>query len=122
MSDFRDLFLWQRADELHCIVEKLVKALPYHQQKSLGDQMDRAAISVVSNIAEGHGRRSPKEFLQFLYISKGSLDELVSQLIMYSRINQEHEAEINEAKSKATEVSKLLYVFIKKTKEKAAKK
>ena len=118
MSDFRDLILWQRADELHSIVAKLVKALPYQQQKSLGDQMDRAAISVVSNIAEGHGRRSPKEFLQFLYISKGSLDELASQLTMYNRVNQGHEAEINAANIKATEVSKLLHVFIKKTKAK----
>ena len=116
MSDFRDLILWQRADELYGIVVVLIKALPYQQQKSLGNQMDRAAVSVVSNIVEGHARRSPKEFLQFLYISKGSLDELVSQLTLYNRANAGFESDIEKALAKATEVSKLLHVFIKKLK------
>ncbi len=116
VSDFRDLILWQRADELYGIVAVLIKALPYQQQKSLGDQMDRAAVSVVSNIVEGHARRSPKEFLQFLYISKGSLDELVSQLTLYNRVNAGFESDVERAIAKATEVSKLLHVFIKKLK------
>ena len=61
---------------------KLVKLLPKDETYALSDQMRRAAVSVPSNIAEGQGRNSTKEFIQFLSIARGSCYELNTQMVL----------------------------------------
>ncbi len=67
-------------------VYKMTGAFPDNERFGLVSQMRRAAISISSNIAEGQGRKKAKEFIQFLYIAKGSLAEIETQLIICERL------------------------------------
>jgi four helix bundle protein len=75
-----DLVVWQRAIELVKIIYRLTETLPEAERFGLTAQMRRAAVSVPSNIAEGAARRSSKEFMQSLYVARGSLAEIETQL------------------------------------------
>ena len=87
VKSYRDLLVWQKAILATKMVYWLVKRLPREELFALSNQMRRAAISIPSNIAEGHARNSTKEFLQFLSIAKGSKAELETQLILCVEIN-----------------------------------
>jgi len=82
MRGHRDLLVWQEAMTLAKGVYAQTTSFPKEEQYGLTAQMRRAAVSIPSNIAEGAGRRSDKEFLQFLMIARGSLSELETQIIL----------------------------------------
>jgi four helix bundle protein len=82
----KDLEVWSIGIELVEAIYKSTKAFPKEELYGLATQMRRAAISVPSNIAEGAARNSRKEFVQFLYISLGSLAELETQVIIAQRL------------------------------------
>ena len=86
MKDHRDLTAWQKAIELVKDVYHVVSLLPGSERYNLSDQMKRSAVSVPSNIAEGAGRGSSKDYLRFLYIARGSLRELETQLIIVGEL------------------------------------
>jgi four helix bundle protein len=77
---YRDLVAWQRAMVLVTQVYRATEAFPNREIYGLTNQLRRAAVSVPSNIAEGKGRRSRKEYLQFLFKARGSLFEVETQL------------------------------------------
>ena len=79
-SSFRDLRVWQQAIELALLIYRSSEAFPKHEVYGLSQQMRRAAVSVASNIAEGKGHRSDKEFRHFLFHARGSLMELETQI------------------------------------------
>lgn len=79
-ESFEDLIVWQKARELTKKVYELTKGKKFSVDFSLVDQLRRAAVSVLSNIAEGFERGSNVEFLQFLYMAKGSCGEVRAQL------------------------------------------
>lgn len=114
IKDFKDLFLWQRAMDLVVEVYDLVKKLPKEELFALSDQIRRAVISIPSNIAEGQGRNSSKEFIHFLSIAKGSMAELETQLLLCVRINYLKELEIEKAMSLVEEVGKMLHSLQKR--------
>ena len=70
---FRDLTVWQRAMQLTISIYRLTATFPKEEQYGLTNQLRRAAVSIPSNIAEGQGRSSSREFGQFLSIARGSL-------------------------------------------------
>jgi len=108
IKDFKDLIVWQKAMELVAEVYRLVKELPKEELFALSDQIRRAAISIPSNIAEGQGRNSTKEFIHFLAIAKGSKAELETQLLLCVKINYMNNAEIETAINLIQEVGKML--------------
>ena len=114
IKDFKDLILWQRAMDLVVEVYDLVKKLPKEELFALSDQIRRAVISIPSNIAEGQGRNSSKEFIHFLSIAKGSKAELETQLLLCVRINYLKELEIEKAMSLVEEVGKMLHSLQKR--------
>ena len=80
INSFRDLRVWQSGMELVVQVYRLTQSFPREEQYGLTSQMRRAAVSVPSNIAEGHARESSKEYLNHLSIVQGSLAELQTQI------------------------------------------
>jgi four helix bundle protein len=82
MRKHHELKVWQSAMELTRVIYRLTQTFPSSEKFGLTSQLRRAAVSVPSNIAEGAGRGGQKEFLQFLYISRGSLCEVETQLTL----------------------------------------
>ena len=113
INSFKELIVWQKAMELVKEVYDISKKLPREEMYGLSSQLKRSAISIPSNIAEGH-KRGTKDFVRFLIISYGSSAELETQLILcnslYSEINTER------ALALVVEVEKLLSTIIKKLK------
>ncbi len=83
-SNFKDLEVWQLARQLAVAVYKVSKQFPKDERFGLTEQVRRASVSIASNIAEGHGRRTDGAFIQFVRISLGSLNEVETQLIIAS--------------------------------------
>jgi four helix bundle protein len=82
MGDFRQLTVWKSAQSLALEVHRCTGSFPYVERYGLAAQMRRAAISVVSNIAEGCGRQNDRELAYFLRIARGSVREIESQLLL----------------------------------------
>ena len=107
-QSFRDLVVWQRSIELTTCVYELSAMFPQAEIYGLTSQLRRAAISVASNIAEGTGRGSKKEFRQFLNMARGSNCELQTQLIIVAKLQMGNRDEIAKAESLSNEVGKML--------------
>jgi four helix bundle protein len=115
-KSFEDLEVWKLSMELSSQIFKFT-ATHFHKYHPLVDQITRSAISVPSNIAEGHERNSKLDFIRFLHISKGSNAELKTQLILMSQlISNEHKSAIDEMLTKSDSISKMLYRLIQSLK------
>ena len=86
IKNYRELEVWQLSMDFVEAIYKALKAFPPEERYGLCDQSRRAAISVPSNIAEGFGRDTPKEFSHFLSIARGSLYETMTQLEIARRL------------------------------------
>ncbi len=109
IKGFEDLEIWQEGVKLSVRVYELLKDC---RDYGLRDQMQRSAVSVPSNISEGFERQTNKEFIQFLYIAKGSCGELRTQLIIASNLKVIEEnvalGLIEEAKKLSSKIYKLI--------------
>jgi four helix bundle protein len=105
---FKDLESWQCAFELALQVYSATRNFPREETYGLSAQMRRAAVSVVSNIAEGKGRSSDKELLQFLATSKGSLFELETQVELAAQLSYLRPSQSGDLISKVNETGRLL--------------
>jgi len=114
----KDYLVWHKSMDLVVMIYKLFDGMPSCEKYALIDQMRRAAISVPSNIAEGHGRNSNKDFLKFLYIARGSLCELQTQLELCERLSYFTEEQLKDVMNSTIEVSKMLNSLMKKVGEK----
>jgi len=85
-SSYRDLRIWQEAIDLALTVYRLTLSFPKHELYGLTSQMRRAAVSIPSNIAEGKGRGSDRDFGRFLFQARGSLLELQTQTVIARRL------------------------------------
>ena len=86
ISSYQDLNVWRDAIELVADVYHLTRKLPREEIFGLSSQLQRAAVSIPSNIAEGHARGTNKEFNRFLFISLGSVAELETQLTISGKL------------------------------------
>ena len=105
---FEDLIAWQKSRELTRKIYQTTEQEKFAKDYGLKNQIQRASVSVMSNIAEGFDRFRPNEFHQFLSIAKGSCAEVRSQLYIAFDIGYLQENEFYELKSKAEEVSKII--------------
>lgn len=108
MGGFRDLKVWQVSLCLAEEVYRLSAQFPKHETYGLVSQMQRAAVSVPSNIAEGQARNSSKEFYHFLGIARGSLAELETQLVLAQRLGYLGGEQASPVLEMAEEVGKML--------------
>ena len=110
---YSELLVWNKAMDLTDEIYTLIKALPKEEGYGIASQMRRAAVSIPSNIAEGHDRNSAKEFKQFLYIAKGSTAELETQLLICIRQKYFSKDQSKKALLLCDEVARMLTAFIK---------
>ena len=118
VSSYRDLAVWQKAMDLAEMIFSLTSKVPREQIYGMSAQMQRAANSVPSNIAEGHARDSTKEYLYYISVSLGSIAELETQLILCGRVKFLSEGEVKKALGLADEVGKMLRSIQRGLKEK----
>ncbi len=113
IQHFKDLKVWQQGHELVLLIYQATESFPQKEMFRLSDQLRRAAVSVTSNIAEGFGRKSPKEKLYFYSISHGSLLEIENQTLIAKDLNYIEIKEYNTIQEKISELSRMLTVFKK---------
>jgi four helix bundle protein len=120
LRSYRDLLVWQKAIELAILVYRLSEAFPRTKIYGLTSQIRRASVSVPSNIAEGFGRGSRKEYLQFLFVAQGSLKELETQTTLSQRLNYATPAQADRILSEAEVVGKMLGSLIRSLRPRTA--
>ena len=108
VSSYRDLGVWQKAMALAKAVYALASRLPREETYGLISQLQRAAVSVPSNIAEGHARESTREYLRYLLIVRGSLAEVETQLFLCERLRLLSADDIASALAISDEIGKML--------------
>jgi four helix bundle protein len=121
-GSFKELLVWQRATEMALSVYRLTARFPDGERFGLTNQMRRAAVSVSSNIAEGAGRATLGEFLQFLGIARGSNFELESQFVIARGLDFGKLGELEDAEKLCDEVGRLLSLLSKSLRTKAAER
>lgn len=117
--NFYRLKIWQKAHQLTLEIYKTTIKFPKHELYAITSQLRRAVSSVPANIVEGYSRRSKKEFIQFLYQARGSLDETIYFIILSKDLNYISDKEFAELIKLASELMKMLNSFITKTKSKS---
>ena len=110
---FRDLQVWRKAKDLAIYIYKVTNKGDICRDFGLRDQIRRAVISVASNIAEGDERDTNKESVRFLYIAKGSLAELLTQIIISREINYIADEEFKYVVTESEAIGKMLGKLIK---------
>ncbi len=115
-DDTNKLIVFQKAHQLVLYIYNLTKRFLADERFGLSSQIRRAAVSIPSNIVEGKGRGSSKEFIRFLLISRGSLEEVKYQILLAKDLGYIHEVDYNNVKVMTNEVGRLLNGLIKSVK------
>ena len=110
LNSHKDLIVWQKSMLLVKEAYELTFKLPASEQYGLSSQIQRAAVAIPSNIAEGYGRQHNKEYLQFISIAKGSSCELETQLLICKDIyfSNENSIEFDKCLNLLIEIQKML--------------
>ena len=106
---YRDLQVWKKSMQLAVSIYGLSKEFPREELYGLTSQIRRSAVSIPSNIAEGHGRQNTGEFKYFLGIARGSNYELQTQLELARSLELENPVQIGKASELSDEVGKMIY-------------
>jgi four helix bundle protein len=118
VKHYQELIVWQKAMDLVTLAYKISAGFPREETFGLALQIRRAAVSIPSNIAEGQGRNATRDFIHFLGIAQGSLQELETQVIVAERLrylNAESKAGLAEL---SCEVGRLIHGLVNSLKEK----
>ncbi|HEV8130576.1 MAG TPA: four helix bundle protein [Acidobacteriota bacterium] len=107
-QSYKDLVAWKKAMELVTEVYRSTGAFPREETYGLTSQLRRAAVSVPSNIAEGQGRRSKREFQQFLAQARGSLHEMETQILIGLNLHYLSQCESTSLLDRSAEVGRII--------------
>jgi four helix bundle protein len=110
---FRQLVVWQKAYDLTLEVYRLTRTFPKSETYGIISQLQRAIVSIPANIAEGYERNHRKEYLQFLFIAKGSLGEVETYILLAKDLGYLKDADYAVIDEKRKTVSRLLKGLIK---------
>jgi len=114
MHNYKELSVWEKSVSLATEVYKSTRKFPKEELYGITSQIRRCAVSISSNIAEGAGRKSKKEFSRFLCIANGSAYELETQLIIAFKLSYLSKKEYDNLIISITEIQKMLYSLIKR--------
>jgi len=112
LQKYEELIVWQKAMDLVVEIYNLANLLPNEEIYALSNQMKRAAVSIPSNIAEGQERNTTKDFINYLYMAKGSKGELETQLLICTRLQYLSQPQIATAQDLLGEIGKMLNALI----------
>lgn len=118
MHKYKELKLWQKSIELVSDIYKIIAIFPEKERFNLISQINRAAVSISSNIAEGAGRNSDKEFVRFLAIAHASTYEVETQLIISKNLGYLLDCDLERILDCIVELQKMNYVLQQKLKSK----
>ena len=116
IKSFKDLEIWKRSMALTKEIYQISEAFPKTEIYGLTNQLRRAAISIPSNIAEGHTRRYTKEFIQFLYVALGSLAEVETLLVLAVELKYVYEDKILPLQKEIEELGKMINALLARLK------
>ena len=119
IRSYKDLIVWQKAMDVVILTYKLTEKFPGREVYALVSQMRRSAVSIPSNIAEGRGRGTRKDFVHFVRMAYGSASELQTQYLIAKRLEFIHENDATHAFSLLDEVIKMLRSMILKLEAKS---
>jgi four helix bundle protein len=105
---YEDLNAWQRAYEVALEVDRLTNESSFDKKWAIKNQMLRSSLSISSNIAEGFGRKSKKDFARFLLIAMGSTEELRSQIRFARDTGLIKDSDFNSVQDKLLEIGKMI--------------
>lgn len=108
-ASYNELTVWQKAMDMVVEVYQLTREFPHEEQFAMTNQLRRAAVSVPSNIAEGHGRDSKKEFSKFLRIANGSAQEVSTQMTIALRLGYLTTEQFDHCEDLIREVRRMLF-------------
>ena len=114
IRSYQDLIVWQKSMEMVKLIYSLTKRLPKEETYGLSDQLRRAAVSIPSNIAEGAGRFNTKDYVHFLRISRGSKNEIETQLLICEQLGYLSKEDISESLQLCDEIGKMLNAMLLK--------
>jgi four helix bundle protein len=112
----KDLIVWQKGVVFVTDIYKFTSSLPDDEKFGIISQLRRAAVSIPTNISEGAARHSRKEFIQFLYVSLGSVSEIDTLLLIIENLRFSHSDELFKIQKQADEIKKMLTSLIKSLK------
>jgi four helix bundle protein len=118
LNSYKDLIVWQKSVALVTSIYGLTKTFPLEEKFGIVSQLNRASVSIPSNIAEGWGRESSKNYLQFLRISRGSLMETETLLEISKNLGLINSSDFSNISTQIQEVSKILQGLIKSVQQK----
>jgi four helix bundle protein len=114
MKSYEELIVWQKALKIAGEIHEMIKMFPFVEKETLGKQMSRAAISVVSNIAEGRHRKGRQEYAHFVNIAYASGKELDSQVRLSAEFKCISRAKEKDLLEKLDEIFRMLWVLRKR--------
>jgi four helix bundle protein len=122
LKNYRELNVWQKAYQLCLEIYKITRDFPKEERYGLTSQIRRAVVSIPSNIAEGYGRKTTKEYIQSLYIAYGSNCELETQILLSNDLGYVKDGKIEELQQKIGDVERMLKGLIKSLENKGSEK
>jgi four helix bundle protein len=108
VKSYQELTVWQKGMDLVVAIYEVTKQFPQSEAFGLTNQVRRAAVSIPSNIAEGQGRRAPQDFMRFLNIAYGSLQEVETQLMLAQRLSYIDKTTEMQILNQCADVARLL--------------
>jgi len=108
MKGYQELKVWKKAYDLCLEIYKITNTFPASEKYGLTSQIRRSAVSIPSNIAEGHERQHLKEYIQFLHVALGSIAELGTQIMISKDIGYLSEESFVKIESEIVEIGKML--------------
>jgi len=121
MWNFRNVEAWKRAVELSKVIYDVTKGFPVEERYGLTSQIRRAIISVSSNVAEGCGRRTSRDFVSFMYNAIGSIKEVESELFVAEKLGYIEIEDVEKLIGELEEIGRMLAGMIKKETERGIK-
>jgi four helix bundle protein len=118
VKSFRDMVVWNRSIDLCVTVYEFTRTFPSDELYGLRSQLRRASVSISSNIAEGCGRRSTGELIQFVGMARGSNFEVQTQLVIANKLSFGTQTGLTQCEQLSTEVTKMLNAWMNSLKAK----